>query len=76
MMLDASGASGQITRVEIRRLAIGRGSAFAVGATSVVAGRTDRFELHRFDAAGGPTTIIRVNVPITLLDGEGALIAR
>jgi len=55
----------------IRKRTMGRSSVFAVGATTVVAGETDRFELHRHDAAGGPTTIIRVTLPVALLEDDG-----
>lgn len=68
MIRVTRGASGQISSMEVRRITMGRGSVFAVGANSVVAGETDRFELTRFDAAGGPTRIIRVNTPQVLLD--------
>ena len=55
----------------IRKRTMGRSSVFAVGATTVVAGETDRFELYRYDAAGGPTTIIRVTLPVALLEDDG-----
>jgi hypothetical protein len=61
-------ASGQIGSVEVRRLAMGRGSVFAVGANSVVAGETDAFALTRYDGASGQTRIIRVSMPQVLLD--------
>lgn len=64
-------AAGAINSVAVRRLTMGRGSVYAVGGTSIVAAETDRFELFRYDAAAGPTTIIRVNVPVRLLDDEG-----
>jgi hypothetical protein len=64
-------ASGQISSIEVRRLTMGRGSTYAVGAASVVAAETDRFELHRFDAVGGSTTIIRVSLPVALLSDAG-----
>ncbi len=66
----STGASGEISSIEIRRLTMGRASVFAVGATSVVAGETDRFELFRYDAAGGPTIVIRVETPLTLLSDD------
>ncbi len=62
-----TGARGDITSIAIRRLTMGRGSAFAVGESSVVAAETDRFALFRYDATGGPTTIIRVDMPLVLL---------
>lgn len=70
MIRVTRGASGQISSMEVRRLSMGRGSVFAVGATSVVAGETDRLELVRYDAAGGQTTIIRVATPLTLLSND------
>ena len=66
-----TGARGGISSVSIRKRTMGRSSVFAVGATTVVAGETDRFELYRYDAAGGPTTIIRVTLPVALLDDDG-----
>ncbi len=70
MVVVTRSAAGAITSVAVRRLTMGRGSVFAVGDTSVIAAETDRFELFRYDAAGGPTTIIRVNLPVTLLDAD------
>ena len=67
MIRVTRGASGQISSMEVRRLSMGRGSVFAVGGTSVVAGETDRLELVRYDAAAGQTTMIRVATPLTLL---------
>ncbi len=62
-----TGASGEISSISVRRLTMGRGSVFAVGDSHVVAGETDRFELVRYDAAGGATTIVRVALPLSLL---------
>lgn len=66
----STGASGEISSIAIRRLSMGRASVFAVGGTSVVAGETDRFELSRYDAAGGPASVIRVETPLTLLSED------
>jgi hypothetical protein len=68
MVVVTRTAAGAISSVAVRRLTMGRGSVFAVGDTSVIAAETDRFELSRYDTSGGPTTIIRVHVPVTLLD--------
>lgn len=63
-------AAGAISSMEVRRLTMGRSSMFAVGATAVVAGETDRFDLVRYDLSGGPTTIIRVALPQRLTDDD------
>ncbi len=70
MIRVTTGARGEISSVEVRRLTMGRSSVFAVGETSVVAGETDRFELVRYGAAGGATTIIRAAMPMTLLSAS------
>jgi hypothetical protein len=71
-------AAGQISSIAVRRLVMGRAWVFAVAGTSVVAAETDRFELMHHDAAGGRTTIIRVNVPVSLVndDERRAVLAR
>ncbi len=62
--------AGAISSMEVRLLTMGRGSVFAVGATTIVAGETDQLALFRYDLAGGPTVIIRVATAPRLADAD------